>query len=1217
MNRSAKIEKIKIRLRDMLKFLLVMLAFALMIISSYFFGENIIKSFLKSETDKTLLLAETQIISEMKEIETMLGVVAEGMREMLLHGAALEDAEAYMKNMDAYGRGQNISAGLKDFSAMFDIFGGAVYGPAYGDSSTEFRDGDDPLWLIAAIEANGGIAATDVETDRTTGKVSFSYARCLFDDNGERIATVSANVSLDRIFGYSSGIHSETDNYWGLVDSGLNVISHPDMSFLGKQLRDVDSGISLLAPELEQGDAISERSIENYMGERSTATTKPLGNGWHLIVVSPIESHYAELKLLLMELAGIGSALALWLCLLLAWNLRARNRMGEEKATLDNLSAVLNGMDTMVYVSDSDTNEILFANDAIKEYFRIDSDVIGQKCYKIFKGRATKCDDCPSSNIDEKSDQSVVWEEINPETEQVRRNVDRYINWPGGKRVHLQCSSDMTDIRHMQNELEVQNRRLSLLIDGLGAAVWDYRIDPGKKSIDADNEIWWSEDFRKLLGFEDENDFPDVVGSWFNCIHPEDQEEQNTIFAEFLYDKTGQTPYNPTYRIRMKDERYIWVSTFGSAFRDEEGNPLRVVGATANVTEQKEAQAVEQALHESQAMSKAKSAFLANMSHEIRTPMNVIFGIVEIMYQSKNLSRDLEEGIDKIYSSCELLLTLLSDILDLSKAEAGKMEIKPGNYNVASMIDDVICMNITRLDSKSVAFELKINENIPAEIIGDSVRIKQILNNLISNAFKYTEAGKVTLSIDIDPGEMGDGPVLILSVQDTGCGMTREQLEKIFDEYFRLDKHVSRVLDGAGLGLAITRNLTSLMGGTITAESKVGEGSLFTVRLPQKSAGLSDILGAETARNLRTLRIGYARQKKRDKIVREQMPYGKVLIVDDVGTNRYVAVELMKLYRLKIDTAVSGYEAVDAIKGGQAYDIVFMDHMMPGMDGIEATAILRDFGYTAPIVALTANAVDGSAEMFLQNGFDEVLFKPIDIRQLDLILHKLVRDKQPEHTLKDTDTQPQTQQGVIVMPQRQSFIAGRKIDGLDIPKGLQRYGGNERAYIKILRTYTSSVREMLEKINTVSSETLADYRIIVHGIKGASFDIFAEQIAGKALALENAARQNDLEYVNENHQTFIDLAMGLVDGINAELDAIERENPKPKKARPDDEMLLKLLGACKSYDMDGADAIMEEIESWQYEFDGGLVEWLKDNIDRADFSDVAEKLSYLSDGGDK
>ena len=392
------------------------------------------------------------------------------------------------------------------------------------------------------------------------------------------------------------------------------------------------------------------------------------------------------------------------------------------------------------------------------------------------------------------------------------------------------------------------------------------------------------------------------------------------------------------------------------------------------------------------ANSQMKSRFLARMSHEIRTPIAAVLGISEIHLRGKSLPLDLEEAFAKIHNSSSILLGIVNDILDLSKIEAGKMSVVNEKYDVISMLSDVVQLNLTFIGSKKIDFIIDISEQLPCGMIGDELRVKQILNNLLSNAFKYTQGGFVKLSIAAEPGGNEENITLVINIADTGRGMTPEQLEALFEEYTRfIDKEIN-FSEGTGLGMPITYNLLQLMDGSIDVQSKAGEGTSVTVQIPQKQVG-SNLLGKEAVKRLKEFKTDLKSVAKKLNFVLEPMPYGKVLVVDDVDTNLYVAKGLLSMYELKVETCESGFEAIDKIKNGNAYDIIFMDHMMPDLDGIETTRMLRDTGYTLPIVALTANALIGQAEEFLKNGFDGFISKPIQATHLDVVLTRFIKAK--------------------------------------------------------------------------------------------------------------------------------------------------------------------------------------------------------------------------------
>ena len=561
---------------------------------------------------------------------------------------------------------------------------------------------------------------------------------------------------------------------------------------------------------------------------------------------------------------------------------------------------------------------------------------------------------------------------------------------------------------------------------------------------------------------------------------------------------------------------------------------------------------------ESEITSRSKSIFLANMSHEIRTPMNVILGITEIMIQSQTLPLEIEDGLYKIYNSCDLLLGIINDILDFSKIEAGKLDIISAQYKVANLINDSVQLNAMQFDSKPIKFELQIDENIPAELLGDDLRIKQILNNLLSNAFKYTDAGTVTLSVAFECEPEKEGITLVLSVRDTGRGMTKEQMEKLFDEYSRLNQESNRNIEGTGLGLAITQRLLNLMNGNIRVDSELGIGSQFVARLPQGTMN-ANALGKKMADDLRNFRMYDTKRKKRVLTARDHMPYGKILIVDDMETNLYVAAGLMKLYELQIDTAMSGHAAIDKIKNGKEYDIVFMDHMMPEMDGIETTKLLRNMGYTAPIVAFTANAVVGQADIFLQSGFDDFISKPIDVRHLNSILNKLVRDKQPPEVIEAARQQMSRSEasGYSEQPQMDLLL-------------LESFNRDTRKAVAMLE-------ELLQK-NKFENEELRGFIIAIHGIKSSLRNIGESELSNLASKLEQAGREQNISLITDSIPEFMKKLRALLEKFETKLEA-GKVNGTDENIEDLRNKLLIANDLCVDYDRKGVLEILANIKN--------------------------------------
>jgi signal transduction histidine kinase/CheY-like chemotaxis protein len=626
---------------------------------------------------------------------------------------------------------------------------------------------------------------------------------------------------------------------------------------------------------------------------------------------------------------------------------------------------------------------------------------------------------------------------------------------------------------------------------------------------------------------------------------------------------------------------------------------------------------VMKAKFEAEAASRSKTAFLATMSHEIRTPLNAIIGLSEIEIQKK-LPSDTLLDLGKIHNSGSSLLAIINDILDISKIEAGSLELIPVDYDIPSIINDTVQVNMMRIGSKNLMLKLKMDPTIPVMLFGDELRVKQILNNLLSNAIKYTNEGSVILTVGWEKKD--DIALISFIVKDTGRGIKAEDLSKLFSEYQQFDTKANRHIEGTGLGLSITKKLLALMNGVISVESEYGKGSTFTVKIPQRIVDETPV-GDTLVRDLETFHYKDIHNIDGLRLVRNHMPYGKVLVVDDVETNLDVAKGLLLPYGLSIDTASSGPEAIAKIKaiseGGDAssgYDLVLMDHMMPGMDGIEAVRIIRndisgEYGKTVPIVALTANALSGNEEMFLSRGFNAFIAKPIDVMQLDAVLNTWVRDRKSIEILKQAE---------MVMPvienADQNILDGVQIEGLDLVRGKKKYN-NDAAYLDILRSWHKHTPALLEKMRNPLFESLPEYAITVHGIKGASLGICADDISSKAEELEHYAKSGNIGKVQADNSMFIGMAESLLANIEELLEKFDvGKKEKPKKHAPDPALLDRLLEAAKSYKSTLMEETMCSIESYDYDSDMELVAWLRQQMDDLEYDAIRQKLESRTPG---
>ncbi|MCL2060543.1 MAG: ATP-binding protein [Oscillospiraceae bacterium] len=669
---------------------------------------------------------------------------------------------------------------------------------------------------------------------------------------------------------------------------------------------------------------------------------------------------------------------------------------------------------------------------------------------------------------------------------------------------------------------------------------------------------------------------------------------------------------------------------------------------------------LEAALLAAQNASSAKSSFLAKMSHEMRTPLNAVIGLSRLNLENDGLDAGVHSDLEKIYNAGATLLGTVNDVLDISKIEAGKMELVEVEYDVPSLINDTVTQNSMRIGDKPIEFYLDIRSGMYSRLYGDELRIKQLMNNLLSNAIKYTEKGTVELHMSCVRD--GRDVWLTIKVSDTGRGIQADDMHKLFVNYTQFDLEYNRKIEGTGLGLPIVKSIAEMMDGSVSVESEYKAGSVFTVRIKQGFVNDSTIT-REVVESLKSSRYTSGKLDLNARLNRAHLPYARVLLVDDNMTNLEVAKGLMKPYGMRIDCVDSGQKSIDAMMDENVkYSAVFMDHMMPLMDGLEATRKIRaigtDYARNIPIIALTANAIRGSEEMFISLGFQAFLSKPIDISRLDEVIRRWVRDKELEKALgggeaavvagAETTTEAagserrgeaenrgeEERRGGTERrggaerkggterrggaerrggTERRSGIDRRKsalaLAGLDIEKGLERFGGDEGTYYDILASYAKNTRPLLESIGSVNESGLADYATVVHGIKGSSRGICADTIGSSAESLERAAKKGDIVYVREHGAKFLEDAWKLVASLDDMLGEVHLQSPKPMLGEPDDELLQRLLDACERYDMDGAESAMAQITAFDYESDGELVEWLNENIKLTNFKQIVQKLS--------
>lgn len=596
--------------------------------------------------------------------------------------------------------------------------------------------------------------------------------------------------------------------------------------------------------------------------------------------------------------------------------------------------------------------------------------------------------------------------------------------------------------------------------------------------------------------------------------------------------------------------------------------------------------------------NRAKTNFVSNMSHEIRTPMNSIVGITEILLRSRHSPKE-QEYLLNIQSSGRVLLTIINDVLDCSKMEAGKMQLFDEPYDTCSLFHDLRISMENRIGHSGLELIYDIDQDIPCKLKGDMGRIRQVIINLVNNAIKYTEKGSVRFSVHVRQKNT-DKVMLYYEVADTGIGIRKEDQKILFDAFQRVEMDRNRYVEGTGLGLTISQNLVNMMGGVIEVESEYGKGSRFFFTIEQTIIDPTPVSA-----------VNYNGQK--DNVTEKEAeclfiaPEAHILLVDDNELNLVVAKELLKPLRMQIDTAENGLQAVKMVRGSQ-YDLVLMDHMMPVMDGIEAAKAIRalpeDKYQKLPIIALTANAMVDARKEFLNAGMNGFVAKPIDFaricNQLKLWLPKdLVRDVPKEEAkklladdLSDREIQPED-------PQM----------GFSFEEGV-KHCGSKAALMKTIRIFYRTIDSKANKIEQCLKEGLiSDYVIEIHALKSSALLIGAVPLSEAAKELEDYGKQGKTEVLEEKTPDVLTLYRDLKNILRP---YAEKEEDA-KKEFSDGEWItaLQQIHQCiEQFDLDGVDQIMEQLEEYQ------VPECIRESMDqlRVYVADVSmEEIMELTD----
>ena len=676
---------------------------------------------------------------------------------------------------------------------------------------------------------------------------------------------------------------------------------------------------------------------------------------------------------------------------------------------------------------------------------------------------------------------------------------------------------EAADRRKAEQALRTSEGRLMTTVQGTNIGIWDWNLNT--------NDVYLSPEWKRQLGYGD-HELDNAFQEWKSHLHPEDYDRAMGTIEAFLMGKPSQ--FELEHRLRHKDGSHRWILARGTLIKNEAELSTRMVGINIDVTDRKMAEeALRQAKEAAEAASRTKSQFLANMSHEIRTPMNGVLGMAELLLRCAlgDKERHLTESIQR---SGTMLLALINDILDFSKIEAGKLQLETISFEIRRTIQEAVDLAMSEAQKKHLKLSWHVASDIPAYLLGDPMRLRQIIVNLVGNAVKFTEQGIIEVAVSVE-SQQGELYGLSVTVRDTGIGISPEAQAHIFAAFSQADGSTTRKYGGSGLGLAIVKQLVTLMGGHVELQSAPGEGSTFRFSAYFKQCDPVQRLQPSSAEERGIDAEPFAHHAEGSEQVR-------ILLVEDNPVNREVACGMLETLNFRIDTAENGREAVAAVESA-AYALIFMDCQMPEMDGLTATKLIREREASiappsplnvhrsvchVPIVALTAHAMQGDREVCLAAGMDDYLTKPFTLSQLEQVLARWVCNRRPVQVKVCGDvTKAPLQQEVPALqkgePRQDTIVEPTTIDqaALAAIRALQR-PGQPNIVTRVLAQYVDTSTEIVDRIRrAVLSKDAVELRAAAHRLKSSSAQLGATALASDCRELEMMGARGELERADE------------------------------------------------------------------------------------------------------
>ncbi len=1093
---------------DVLFALFIILFFVVIIMVYYNMLDEETRGGIIKDGEMSARQVETEIDQYLSTSVDAIELSAYAIEEMMASGADSEEILDYMTRQST----AVINSIFKSTKGIYGLVGGT-----YLDGSGWIPDGDyvptERPWYIKAMANNGAVTVIEPYVDAQTGMVVMSLAKMLED----RKSVISMDIYLDGIQETTKEVVSSgRSDIEMILDERNMVVAHSDENEVGKNYTEERGTLGAAIMEGLAGSDADYFEFD-YNGSHYIAYQATIQNDWRCLSIQETTVMFRPLRQILASTVAVVLIIIIVLsAIMISLNKKAK--------IAESLNAQLSSA-AEIYRSVYDLDVI---NDTFSEIQTNESrisDAVGSKHGQAQQALYRVMDQLTAPTSKDEILHFIDFSTLDERMKDKKAITVEFLNtqnlWLRGRLVASERTEDgrLSHVLWLVEDIDEEKRRRDAILETVkkmneqiaSVANIYFSMYDVNLTDDTFSELRTNiEEDSDLAGGSMEHAQASLYAVMDQMVHEQSRDAIHTFIDLSSLDERMKNVDTVTEEFLSRKD--IWCrSRFVVSKRELDGTISHVLWLVEGIDqEKKERDRLVDLSERAIAASEAKSSFLSNMSHEIRTPINAVLGMNEMILRESE-DQNVLAYAESIRTAGNTLLGIVNDILDFSKIEAGKMEIIPVDYDLSSVINDLVNMVQTRADDKGLILKLDFDRDTPKLLHGDEVRIKQVITNILTNAVKYTEKGSVTFSLGYERLQGGGNDVALkVSVSDTGIGIKPEDMEKLFSEFERIEEKRNRNIEGTGLGMNITQRLLEMMDSRLEVESVYGEGSTFSFRLTQRVVKWEPLGDYEES-----YRATLSQRKKSE--AKFSAPDAVVLVVDDTPMNLVVFKSLLKRTAVQIDTAASGDEGL-ALAYDKKYDMIFLDHMMPEKDGIETLHELRarekDPNRETPTVCLTANAISGAREKYLAEGFDDYLTKPIDSTRLEEMLMQYL----PKEKLRDAAEVESAEEE----PAEQAAFA-RGIEGIDAATGMTNCGSEEilRGAMELFYKSIASDADAIE--NCRLGGDLKTYTVKVHALKSAARTIGAMELSERAKKLEAAGNAGDTALIDAKTPELLEL----------------------------------------------------------------------------------------------